>query len=337
MKARIECLIKVFVAGCLAFLVLNLFTCLYRGGLPSIADETMSTPVRYVPNTYFSLMTEGISIGVYDKNGYNNAYPAEEVIDYLCLGSSQMEAKEVMPNQNLVYSLNEKLNSGGNAGYAYNIGISGEHLPACISRLEYAIKTYCPQKAVIIETGELDFPQEEIDEALEEVKVGSLLYSYSGGIMGLVRKLPYVRLAYIQLAAMRGLKSTETDDSIQINKSSEFDRASYTARITPLMEKATENAGGLPIIIFYHPGIAIHQDGSISTNGDSTIIHLFQEVCEENGIYFLDMSDRFQQEYEESYTLPYGFANTSVGSGHLNKYGHAMIADELYKLISEVA
>ena len=103
------------------------------------------------------------------------------------------------------------------------------------------------------------------------------------------------------------------------------------------MEKATENAGGLPIIIFYHPGIAIHQDGSISTNGDSTIIHLFQEVCEENGIYFLDMSDRFQQEYEESYTLPYGFANTSVGSGHLNKYGHAMIADELYKLISEVA
>ena len=26
--------------------------------------------------------------------------------------------------------------------------------------------------------------------------------------------------------------------------------------------------------------------------------------------------------------------NSTVGSGHLNKYGHEMIADELYKIIS---
>lgn len=338
MKATALWVLKAFAAGCLAFAILNLLTCIYRGGLPSIADETMSAPVRHVPNSFFSNMTEGHTFGFHDVNGFNNAYPKSESIDYLCLGSSQMEAKEVMPDKNCVYQLNERLDAMGHQSYyAYSIGTAGEPLTACISRLPYAIRTYEPNKAVIIETGALDFPQTEIDEALEEVKVGGLLYSYSGGIMGLVRKLPYIRLVYIQLEAMRGKRSSEADDIIPSDNSSEFDRASYTARIAPLIEKAVDNANGLSVIIFYHPSIMIHQDGSISTNSDPAMIQSFREVCETNSVYFLDMSDRFMREYEESYTLPYGFANTSVGSGHLNQYGHAMIADELYKLISEVA
>ena len=45
------------------------------------------------------------------------------------------------------------------------------------------------------------------------------------------------------------------------------------------------------------------------------------------------MSDRFLKEFNEGYILPYGFVNSTVGSGHLNRYGHAMIADEIYKRI----
>lgn len=337
MKRKAVWLLKTFLAGCLAFLILNLLSCVYRGGLPSIADETMSTPVRYVPNSFFSDMTEGISIGFYDKNGYNNAYPPREVIDYLCLGSSHMEAKEVMPDQNLVYCLNDKLNSAGRTEYAYNIGISGESLPVCISRLGHAIHTYHPQKAVVIETGILDYPQEEIDEALEAVEVGSLLYSYSGGIAGFVRKLPYVRLVYIQLKTMHDKKSAAANNALQSNAAIDFDRDAYTKKIAPLIDKAVENADGLPLIILYHPSVTLYPDGSISTAGDPAVVQSFREICQATGIFFLDMSERFLREYSENHILPYGFANTSVGTGHLNRYGHAMIADELYKLLSEVA
>ena len=41
------------------------------------------------------------------------------------------------------------------------------------------------------------------------------------------------------------------------------------------------------------------------------------------------------EEYENEAVLPYGFTNTSIGSGHLNKNGHAMIAESLYEIIKE--
>ena len=41
-------------------------------------------------------------------------------------------------------------------------------------------------------------------------------------------------------------------------------------------------------------------------------------------------------EYNQNYILPHGFINSSIGNGHLNKYGHKMLAEELYKIIEEV-
>lgn len=328
---------KIVLAGCFALIILNLLTCVYRGGLPAIADETMATHARGVPNTYFSKITEGICIGVYDQNGFNNAYPAKSDVDYLCLGSSHMEAMQVMPNRNMVYDLNELLDANERNEYAYNIGVWAERLPECINRLGYAIEAYHPQKAIIIETAILDFSQEEVDGALGQTEEGGLRYSFSGGIMGFVRKLPYVRLAYIQLEALVSRKAAEPNDATEVDVGPSFDRVAYTRRMTPLLQKAVENAGGLPVIILYHPGVTIRPDGAMDTNGDQAMIRQFQQICEDNGLFFLDMSDRFAREYKENYTVPYGFANTSAGNGHLNNYGHAMIADELYQLISEVA
>lgn len=244
-----------------------------------------------------------------------------------------MEAKEVMPNQNSIYYLDEKLNSKDKHEYAYNIGIPGEHMTECVNRLSHAINTYNSKKAVILETGTLDFPQSEIDEALGETKPSKLLYSYNG-IMGIVRKLQYVRLAYIQFSELLGNKSDDTDNNNIASK--EFDSLSYNNRITPLIEKAVESANGLHIIICYHPRVIVDRNGNISTSGNEEMIKQFQQICSEYNVGFVDMSERFIREYEEDYTLPYGFANTSVGTGHLNRFGHKMIAEELYKAIQEV-
>ena len=59
-------------------------------------------------------------------------------------------------------------------------------------------------------------------------------------------------------------------------------------------------------------------------------------MCYQNGLNFIDMSNRYQEEYKKNYTVPSGFINTAVASGHINKHGHRMIAEELYKAIEEI-
>lgn len=90
---------------------------------------------------------------------------------------------------------------------------------------------------------------------------------------------------------------------------------------------------GAKLIIAYHPRTVLNEDGSLSLMNDSKEICDFSRLCKDNGVYFLDMSNRYIEEYTKNYIIPNGFNNTSIGSGHMNKYGHAMMADELYKLI----
>ena len=44
----------------------------------------------------------------------------------------------------------------------------------------------------------------------------------------------------------------------------------------------------------------------------------------------------FAQYYEEHKEIPYGFANTKPGNGHLNKLGHRLVAETLITYIEEV-
>ena len=92
----------------------------------------------------------------------------------------------------------------------------------------------------------------------------------------------------------------------------------------------------MTVIILYHPRLLIEKDGNLNITENRGKIQQFSDLCDEYNIRFIDMSNRFIDEYNKDYILPYGFANTSVGVGHLNKYGHSMISDELYKMISEV-
>lgn len=64
-------------------------------------------------------------------------------------------------------------------------------------------------------------------------------------------------------------------------------------------------------------------------------MNLFHKICNKNGIIFIDETNAFEKLYTEKHILAHGFVNTSVGSGHLNKYGHQVIADSLEHIIRE--
>lgn len=84
----------------------------------------------------------------------------------------------------------------------------------------------------------------------------------------------------------------------------------------------------------YHPAVKLNDDGTLNIENEG--VEKFKEACQENGIVFVDMTDDFESLYYKQHKLPYGFINTGVGVGHLNKYGHEVIANRLAKTIEEL-
>ena len=59
-------------------------------------------------------------------------------------------------------------------------------------------------------------------------------------------------------------------------------------------------------------------------------------MCEKHGIDVIDTGFRFQKLYETEGQLPYGFANTAPGEGHLNALGHRILAEEIIAYLEEL-
>lgn len=45
------------------------------------------------------------------------------------------------------------------------------------------------------------------------------------------------------------------------------------------------------------------------------------------------MTNSFENMFYEDHHVPHGFVTGRIGSGHLNEYGHAAVADLLYDAI----
>ena len=62
----------------------------------------------------------------------------------------------------------------------------------------------------------------------------------------------------------------------------------------------------------------------------------YRAACASNGIIFLDTGDAFLRAYEKDYSVPYGFANTTFLTGHLNKTGHRIVAEAFYQALTQL-
>lgn len=90
-----------------------------------------------------------------------------------------------------------------------------------------------------------------------------------------------------------------------------------------------------PIVFIYHPTTKIQTDGTLKLIRSQTL-EIFKEECEHMGIDFIDTGDAFLEHYNKYHELPYGFANTTPGNGHLNEVGHKIMADVIIDYLEEV-
>lgn len=327
---------KIILAGVVALVILSAILCLYSLTPVHIENTAGNTDYVWPANARWVKMTEGISFGKYDANGFNNKTVVENP-DIIILGSSHMEATNVMQDENVGYILNEKLDGKHTV---YNMGVSGHSFFKICQYLPTNLELYyTAPKVVIIETSEVNISETSVDQVLQ----GSVAHtpSYSTGLIGTLQKVPFLRLIYQQVEGGltdifmpdRTTKTvyTEDADTEDLKTAATIDQNSYNKLFDYLA--SLEEKYGTEIIIFYHPTEKIKEDGTVEFK-DSEFLTAFTNTAEQNGITFIDMTRSFENMFYEEHHVAHGFVTGKLGSGHLNAYGHAAVADSLFDAIT---
>lgn len=327
---------RIFVSAILAFLVLTLLSFFYCKTPVSKETPGESTDYKWYPNSFYCRGTEGFAWGKTNNEGYLNPfdYDEEMPLDILVMGSSHMEGYQVR----LTESTTAQLNAISGRNSAYNIGMVSHFFLTCVGNLEAALRKYRPARCVVMEVHNLSFSDEDLRRAIDGTTPE--IYPHLPGILDMLRNSPfyaqnpYLRRVREQIkfyhlnSSKKKAPAEEISASPGLNNERLLD--ALLAKISRTVGDADTNA-----VIFYHPPVSVNADGGIFFPDNPELSEQFARCCENHGIRFLDMRERFRREYENGYILPYGFFNTAVGVGHLNKYGHAMIAQELYRVIWE--
>ncbi len=328
---------KILISGIFIFLILN-FCCNFYCNIPYYAKDYKNstvTPYKYEPMENFTYGIEGYGYGRINNDGYVNVddYDSNKEVNILMVGSSQFEAFQVDIRDSVTSRLNAKLKDK----FVYNIGISGNLFPKSISNLAPAITKYKPTDYIILEMSDVKYSDKELREVIEKEddnENNSESSASQGKKTNIIRSF-YNNSSLLRLLMRQVEKLINRETPSSIVESKEKFNEKLTGEVLNKIKTIVENK--VKVIIVYHPSVTLDSDGKLLLlNNEKEDVEKFSKLCQENEIYFLDMSNRFKEEYEKNYILPYGFSNTSVGTGHLNKYGHEMIADELYKFIEEV-
>ncbi len=328
MKQIVLYLIKIVTAGLTSLFLLSLFTLVYNYTGVHVSNEFGATDYKWEPNQWMTTMQEGFSWFRVDSNGYNNAYPSKgNEIDILLMGSSHMEAVQISSKENVGYRLNELLPEL----YTYNIGISGHDIYTCISNLTNACAEYKPKSFIVLETSSVLLDEKYMQEVIDGNKVDIPSYD-SGFIYYLSKYVPAVKILYKSMSEWKNVGEENKPSKVTI----EYD-SNYEQTVDSFLEIASNSIRdkNCKLIIFYHPTFAQDNTGLYIDMTDPTAKHVFEQSCKNNDIVFIDMTSDFEKMYVNEHILAHGFVNTAVETGHLNKYGHKIIAESVAEYIEE--
>jgi hypothetical protein len=218
------------------------------------------------------------------------------------------------------------------------IGVGGHTFYIVANNFERAVKYYKPEQYVVIETGSVQFDTRSLEGILnyQMESVFQDTESNRRGIRGFFRnslyKIPYLKLLWSRIVEFKRNRQNNTAKTDTTFITEDYTQ-NLNAVISRLRQTCADNA--VKPLIFYHPHLRLNKDGSVSADTDDEYLSAFKNACDTNGVLFVDMTGAFISAYNTRHVLPYGFLNTAVGAGHLNKNGHAIIAAELFKRIQE--
>lgn len=328
-KSTILYLLKILVAGLVAVAILSLMLFFVSITPIHLDNPKGNTDYVWLPDSIWVNTTEGISFGRVDSDGFNN----EKVIvdpDILLVGSSHMEAKNVFYSQSVSGILSKDFEGTYSV---YNVGISGHHFYKACQYLPDNLELYKNSlKYIVVETSDINLTSDKVEETLSHTVEKTP--SYAVGLIAKLQKIPFIYGFYKQMDG--GLLDILLDRQKPVSSTSVEDKTVDFAAYERMFEylQNIEKDGGVEIIIFYHPTEKFDDDGNIVFDSGESL-KAFDNAAKKYGIDFIDMTLRFEKTYDEIHKLPHGFVTGEAGKGHLNPVGHKIIADEIYKFITE--
>lgn len=319
-------IIKIIISIFLSGVILSGYVYLFNYSGIHIHNETRATDYSWQANQWKSMTMEGFAWNKYDESGFNNLEVMSK-IDNLLMGSSHMEAVNVQGDENVCALLNDM-----KCGITYNIGMSGHTIYTCVQNIADAIDYYQPQNYLIIETDTVVLDATSMSQVLEDCYPH--IPSYDSGIVFMIqKKIPLIKSFYKAVDTWRS-SSTRENTAESIDGKYE-DEQNYKQTLNCFIEKAVKPVkdSGAQLIIVYQPTVEIDCNGNIMRKSNTDALVSFKEVCENNDVIFLDMTYFFEKLYYDEHILTHGFINSAVGVGHLNKYGHRLIAERLVEII----
>lgn len=310
----------------ISILILNcLIVPLYHFA-PWIDIPCNATTGLFAPNSRIVYGLEGFSIRDVDTNGYANPTNRQNYENYiLVMGSSHSVGKEVAQGKNYVDLLekNGKLN-------IYNIAMDGNYFIEIMQGFDSALEQFQDANSIVIEINSVNYSHEELLKAHD---IRTYDYNYTGKnifqTLSLKNKFKLYIQDYLPLMRQiqRNLKSNNSSNINTYSTNSDYDSNEYLEDLNSIFEEKRKIYDG-NIVIVYHPNIVINEEGNINIVKEYQVDN-FKSACIDNGIEFIDVSDDFIELYQNTHKIPYGFYNTILGTGHLNKHGHQIIYEKL--------
>lgn len=239
---------KVALSGCLALAVLT-GLCFFYYNIPMhYTSADGATDYKWLTNHFYSRGTEGFAWGKTNNEGYLNTFDYQPgmPVSVLVMGSSHMEAYQVAMEE----STASRLNAALTGKTVYNIGTSGHTLMTCVGNLKAAVGKYLPQDYIIIETAASSFPNESLTLALNNRFPEH--QSHEGGIIGLLQRVPYLRLLYKQLRGLWEVPAEEEMDAVPVSLAasvSQNDPALLDQLCKKILADASTGGGGQTILL----------------------------------------------------------------------------------------
>ena len=323
-KAIVKWILKALAAGCIAFALLCLF-CVFYFNVPVHYDNPDgATEYRWEASRFYSRGTEGFALGRTNNDGFNNLrdYVPGEKIDILMMGSSHLEGFNTAQDKNAAAVLNELL---AGEKYAYNIGTAGHNLLYCVKHAGAALDRYAPGDFLVVETDTIDFASADMHAAADGTLVD--IPSHTGGLLTALQKLPYLRLLYTKYWRTGGEFFGNPDADAALENAD----AAYAGGMDAMLETLRQacDAHGVQAIVVFHPAVTLQPDGSMQATVNESHRAVFTRLCAEKGILLIDLTEAQFEAYEDQHLLAAGFSNTAPGAGHINAFGHRMIAEAI--------
>ncbi len=328
------------LAAFIAFVICDIACFAFYDPCQELVREHGATTGFLLPDSFGIYGLEGYCVADIDHDGYVNRSAQRADDYYVVCGASHTEGLFIP--QKLRYSdrLNDMMFSDGKL-HVVNIGKSGNYFSVVLQHLDGILGEFPDAKGLIIETDSLAYDTKALYDSMiqagydPEETAGNMMASLSGRqklIIKVKQAFPLLRLIHKQYYTFIESRVEPTDSGIldpdfwQSEYEGDFEKA--LGDLMAFIRSKTDKQ----VIILYHPAVSLEKDGSmkILTNNAEPY---YKKVCPEYGIEFVDMTDTFMNAYNNDHVIPYGFANTTPGDGHVNKAAHEMMAEELAKVI----